>query len=81
MRVLIADDEPVARSVLREHLEHFPAIEVVGEAATGPEVIAEVNRLNPDLLFLDIHMPQLDGFAALKALKGAAAPAVIRDCP
>ena len=77
MRVLIADDEPVARSVLREHLEHFPAIEVVGEAATGPEVIAEVNRLNPDLLFLDIHMPQLDGFAALKALKGAAAPAVI----
>jgi two-component system LytT family response regulator len=74
---LIADDEPIARALLREHLEHFPAIEVVGEAATGPEVIAEVNRLNPDLLFLDIHMPQLDGFAALKALKGASAPAVI----
>ncbi len=77
MRALIADDEPIARALLREHLEHFPAIEVVGEAATGPEVIAEVNRLNPDLLFLDIHMPQLDGFAALKALKGASAPAVI----
>ena len=40
-------------------------------------MVAEVNRLNPDLLFLDINMPQLDGFAALKALKGASAPAVI----
>lgn len=77
MRALIADDEPVARQILREHLEHFPAIEIVGEAASGAEVVAEVNRLNPDLLFLDINMPQLDGFAALKALKGAAAPAVI----
>ena len=77
MRTLIADDEPVARQILREHLEHFPAIEIVGEAASGAEVVAEVNRLNPDLLFLDINMPQLDGFAALKALKGASAPAVI----
>jgi two-component system LytT family response regulator len=77
MTALIADDEPVARAILREHLEHFPAIEVVGEAASGAEVVAEVNRLDPDLLFLDIHMPELDGFAALKALKGAAAPAVI----
>ncbi len=77
MRTLIADDEPVARQILREYLEHFPAIEIVGEAASGAEVVAEVNRLNPDLLFLDINMPQLDGFAALKALKGASAPAVI----
>ena len=77
MRALIADDEPVARAILREHLEHFPAIEIVGEAASGAEVVAEVTRLDPDLLFLDINMPQLDGFAALKALKGASAPAVI----
>ena len=77
MRALIADDEPVARRILREHLERFPAIEIVGEAASGAEVVAEVNRLNPDLVFLDINMPQLDGFAALKALKGVSAPAVI----
>ena len=77
MRVLIADDEPVARAILREHLEHFPAIEIVGEAASGPDVVAQVSRLAPDLLFLDINMPGLDGFAALQALKGSAAPAVV----
>lgn len=78
MRALIADDEPVARALLREHLEHFPAIEIVGEAASGDEVVAAVNRLDPDLLFLDINMPGLDGFAALRALQGAAeGPAVI----
>ena len=77
MKALIADDEPVARAILREHLEQFPVIEIVGEAASGAEVVAAVNRLSPDLLFLDIHMPQLDGFAALQALKGTAAPAVI----
>ena len=77
MRALIADDEPIARAILREHLEHFPAIEIVGEAASGAEVVREVTRLHPDLLFLDINMPQLDGFAALKSLQGASAPAVI----
>jgi two-component system, LytTR family, response regulator len=77
VRVLIADDEPLARAILREHLEAMPAIEIVGEAASGAEVVAAVNRFNPDLLFLDINMPELDGFAALKALKGVMAPAVI----
>ncbi len=77
MKALIADDEPVARAILREHLEHFPAIEIVGEAASGAEVVHEVARLAPDLLFLDINMPQLDGFAALRSLQGASAPAVI----
>ena len=77
MRALIADDEPIARAILREHLEHFPVIEIVGEAASGAEVVREVTRLHPDLLFLDINMPHLDGFAALKSLQGASAPAVI----
>lgn len=77
MKALIADDEPVARAILREQLEHFPAIEIVGEATSGAEVVAAVSRLAPDLLFLDINMPELDGFAALRALKGDAAPAVI----
>jgi two-component system, LytTR family, response regulator len=77
VRALIADDEPVARAILREHLENFPGIEVVGEASSGPDVVSQVTSLNPDLLFLDINMPGLDGFAALKALKGAPAPAVI----
>lgn len=77
MRALIADDETIARALLREHLEYFPAIEIVGEAESGEQVVAEVNRLQPDVLFLDINMPGLDGFAALRALQGSAAPAVI----
>lgn len=78
MRVLIADDEPVARAILREHLEErCPALEIVGEATSGPDVVEQVSRLAPDLLFLDINMPGLDGFAALQALKGNSAPAVI----
>lgn len=77
LRALIADDEPIARALLREHLAYFPSVEVVGEASSGDQVVAEVNRLKPDLLFLDIHMPGLDGFAALRALQGSEAPAVI----
>lgn len=77
MRALIADDEPVARALLREHLGYFPSIEIVGEAESGEQVVAQVNRLQPDVLFLDINMPGLDGFAALRALKGDASPAVI----
>jgi DNA-binding LytR/AlgR family response regulator len=78
MKTLIADDEPVARQLLREHLERFPFVSIVGEAANGAQVAEQVSRLHPDLLLLDIQMPGLDGFATLRALQPAAgAPEVI----
>ena len=77
LRVVIADDEPVARRGLRAMLGAMPAVEVVGEAASGEEAVAVVLALRPDVLFLDVRMPALDGFAVLAALPRGAAPAVV----
>ncbi|MEP6962249.1 MAG: LytTR family DNA-binding domain-containing protein [Acidobacteriota bacterium] len=70
MRVLIADDEPIARQVLREYLEEFPALEIAGEAATGLETVQRILELNPDLVFLDQQMPELDGLGVVRNLRG-----------
>ena len=77
MRVLIADDEPVARQVLRECLEEFPGIRVVSEAGTGAEAVEQILEFQPDLAFLDLRMPELDGLAAVRSLRGARMPLVI----
>lgn len=68
MRVLIADDEPVARQILREYLESIPAIEIVGEAATGTEAAQQILALHPDLVLLDQHMPEQDGLSVARNL-------------
>jgi DNA-binding NarL/FixJ family response regulator len=68
VRVLIADDHPVVRDGLR-HALAAPDVKVVGEAATGREAIAATHRLRPDILILDLRMPEMDGFAALRAIK------------
>jgi two-component system LytT family response regulator len=62
MRVLIVDDEHLARAVLREHLAAHADIEIVGECANGFEAVKAIAELEPDLVFLDIQMPKLDGF-------------------
>jgi two-component system, LytTR family, response regulator len=62
MRVLIVDDEHLARAVLREYLADAPDVEVVGECANGFEAVKAIADLAPDLVFLDIQMPRLDGF-------------------
>ncbi|MFL6675066.1 MAG: LytR/AlgR family response regulator transcription factor [Massilia sp.] len=62
MRVLIVDDEHLARAVLREHLAEHPGIEILGECANGFEAVKAIAELEPDLVFLDIQMPRLDGF-------------------
>jgi two-component system LytT family response regulator len=67
-RAVIADDERVAREAVRTLLADQPAVEVVGEAASGEETVDAVRRLRPDLLFLDVQMPAGDGFRALEAL-------------
>ena len=63
MKVLIADDEPVARQVLREHVEAIPTLEVAGEASTGKETLQRILDLDPDVVLLDQQMPELDGLA------------------
>ncbi len=76
-RILIADDEPLARERLRSLLEQQPDIEVVGECGDGREAVAKVLELSPDLLFLDVQMPELDGFGVLQELGPDTVPAII----
>ena|ERR1700730_14368797 len=68
LRSLLIDDELNARARLRRLLQHEERISIVGEAKDGLEAAAEIQRLQPDLIFLDIQMPGLDGFAMLRAL-------------
>jgi two-component system LytT family response regulator len=77
VRTLIVDDEPLARQRLRRLLEADPDVTVVGECGDGEQAVAEVRALRPDLLFLDVQMPLLDGFGVLHALAGDTPPAVI----
>jgi DNA-binding NarL/FixJ family response regulator len=68
IRVVIADDHPVFRGGLRALLEVDPDIMVAGEAGTGAEAVALASRLRPDLVMMDLHMPDLDGIAATKQI-------------
>jgi two-component system, LytTR family, response regulator len=70
MRVIIVDDEQLARAVLREYLETMPDVEIVGECANGFEAVKAIAELAPELVFLDIQMPRLDGFEVVE-LAGA----------
>ncbi|HEU4883305.1 MAG TPA: LytTR family DNA-binding domain-containing protein [Longimicrobium sp.] len=76
-RVLIADDEPPARAKLRRLLDADPESSVAGEAASGTEAVEMIERLRPDLVFLDIQMPGADGFGVLQAVDPAALPHVV----
>ncbi|MBL8228083.1 MAG: response regulator transcription factor [Bryobacterales bacterium] len=77
MRILIADDEPVARQILRELLEEMPGTVLSGEASDGTEAVALARQLQPDVMLLDLHMPGLDGFQVKQAFQGEWAPLVI----
>jgi two-component system LytT family response regulator len=70
MRVIIVDDEHLARALLREYLAAYPEIEIVAECANGFEAVKAIGELGPDLVFLDIQMPRLDGFEVVE-LAGA----------
>lgn len=76
LRVVIVDDERPARTKLRRYLADEPGVTVVGEADGGRAAIELIRRLLPDLIFLDVQMPDMDGFAVVEAL-GADAPAVV----
>src|SRR6266446_5413729 len=62
VRTLIVDDEELARERLRQLLAEQPELELVGECADGREAVAAIQKQAPDLIFLDIQMPELDGF-------------------
>lgn len=72
IRVLIADDDDLMRAGLAELLAADPEIEIVGEASTGREAIQRARRLVPDVVLMDVRMPDLDGIAATRQLAGAA---------
>jgi two-component system, LytTR family, response regulator len=77
IRAIIVDDEPTARRGVRLLLERDHSVDIVGEASTGTEAAELIKREKPDLAFLDVQMPGLDGFEALSKVGAAAAPAVI----
>jgi DNA-binding NarL/FixJ family response regulator len=68
-RVLLVDDESLVRRILKGILAAYEDIEVVGEAATGVEAISSVERLQPNVVVLDIRMPRMDGVAAAREIK------------
>ncbi|HYP07652.1 MAG TPA: response regulator, partial [Bryobacteraceae bacterium] len=74
---LIVDDEPIARRVLREELEWIGDVEVAAEADSGPAALEKIKTLQPDLMFLDLQMPGVDGFEVIRALTGGVMPVVI----
>jgi two-component system LytT family response regulator len=68
IRAVIVDDEELARQVVHEMLLPHPEVEVVAECANGFDAVKAVSELNPDLLFLDVQMPKLDGFEVLELI-------------
>ena len=77
IRILIVDDEPPARELVAALLRDEPDAEVVGECANGSEAVTAIQRLAPDLVFLDIQMPGLDGFAVLSKLSSTQLPMIV----
>jgi two-component system LytT family response regulator len=77
IRALIVDDEPLARQRILMFLRDEPDLEVIGECANGAEAIQQIGRLSPDLVFLDVQMPEVGGFDVLRALPVDRWPMVI----
>lgn len=77
LRALVVDDEPLARERLRNFLTSEPGVSVIGECQNGEDAVIAVRRDSPNLLFLDVQMPGLNGFEVLQRLNGAAPAAVI----
>jgi two-component system, LytTR family, response regulator len=75
IRIILVDDEPLARNLLKEYLLAFPQFQVIGECGDGFEAVKTIQQLNPDLIFLDIQMPKINGFETLELLEKK--PAVI----
>lgn len=77
MKALIVDDEPIARRVLREELELFPEVQVIGEASDGKDALRKIADLKPEVVFLDLQMPLMSGFEVVRNLSGPALPVIV----
>jgi DNA-binding LytR/AlgR family response regulator len=77
MKALIVDDEPIARRVLREELELFREVLVVGEAGDGKEALQKIAKLRPDVVFLDLQMPVMSGFEVVRNLSETPLPVIV----
>jgi two-component system response regulator DegU len=69
IRVLIADDRPIFRAGVQGMLRDFPEIDIVGEAMTGRQAVERSRRLKPDVILMDLNMPEMGGIAATRAIK------------
>lgn len=76
-RVVIVDDEPIAREGVRRQLHDYSSVEIVAECANGLEAVDAIRELSPDLAFLDVQMPGMDGFEVLQAVGLKEMPAVV----
>src|SRR5437667_2944922 len=77
IRALIADDEALARKFIRRMLKDDRDFEIIGECSNGKETVAMIRKHNPDVVFLDVQMPEMDGFAVLESIGIERLPAII----
>lgn len=77
IRALIVEDEPLARERLKMYLADEPDVEIVGECPDGREAVSAIRSLDPDLVFLDIQLPELDGFGVVEEVGAERMPVVV----
>jgi len=77
LKTLIAEDEQIGRKVLREELERLPEIRVIGEAEDGADALRQIRELEPDLVFLDLNMPLMNGLDVVGNLSGSRLPVIV----
>lgn len=77
LTALIVDDEPLARQGIRDLLADDPSVTIAGEAGDGPSALAAVERYRPDLLFLDIQMPEMDGVTVARSIPKEQCPTIV----
>lgn len=77
IRALVVDDEPLAREIIREMIRRDSEIEIIGECGNGMDAVTMIEADRPEMVFLDIQMPEMDGFAVIEAVGAQAMPVVI----